>query len=158
MGRQLQGLETKADAARPIPLSQPELRREHEELDYQRLETVLLVEDDLDLNYALARRLQKAGLNVACAFDGPSALAKHKLFEPDVLVLDLCLPGMDGSKILHTIRMSPEMIEAPVIAITGKADASLERKVKRWGVWRLLRKPLSPKQLLQAVLDALEGV
>lgn len=158
MEKQLHEVEEKVDAARTVLSELPELQKEHEELDYQRLETVLLVEDDLDLNYALARRLQRAGLNVACAFDGPSALAKHKLFEPNVMVLDLCLPGMDGSKVLHSIRETPGMIEAPVIAITGKADPSLERKVTRWGVWRLLRKPVSPKQLLQTVLDALEGV
>ncbi len=158
MEKQLHEVEEKVDAARTVLPELPELEKEHEELDYQRLETVLLVEDDLDLNYALARRLQRAGLNVACAFDGPSALAKHKLFEPNVMVLDLCLPGMDGSKVLHSIRETPGMIEAPVIAITGKADPSLERKVTRWGVWRLLRKPVSPKQLLQTVLDALEGV
>lgn len=127
-------------------------------LEYQRLETVLLIEDDRDLNELLARRFRVAGLNVAKAFDGAAGLDKFKRLEPDAVVLDLGLPRMDGMKVLHNLRMTPGIRPVPVIVVTGTESEALLEKVRRWGVSDVLRKPVSPRALLAVVVDALEGI
>jgi DNA-binding response OmpR family regulator len=116
-----------------------------------------LIEDDRDLSRALAIRLQRAGLTVARAYDGPTGLEKYRLLEPEIIILDLGLPRMDGGKFLHFLRMTPGVTPVPIIVITGSSNVSLVTKAEHWGVTRILRKPLSPKELVDATLDALQG-
>lgn len=117
--------------------------------------TVLIVEDDPHLSSALRQRIEKAGLQVHAAFDGPSALMTYHAIEPDVVVLDLCLPGMDGARFLHFVRTTPGLRQAPVIAMTGAPDESLKAKVRSWGVSEFLEKPVSTRALAHSVLRAL---
>lgn len=127
------------------------------QLSYQRLETVLVIEDHEDLNHALALRLEHAGLNVARALDGMSGLRKYELLEPDVIVLDLHLPRMHGFKLLHTIRQMPSLEATPIIVVTGDPDPSIHERVRKWGVRSVLLKPVDPKDVVTEVLEALEG-
>jgi two-component system chemotaxis response regulator CheY len=125
---------------------------------FPRLETVLLIEDDRDLSRALTLRLQRAGLTVARAYDGPTGLERFRLLEPDLIILDLGLPRMDGAKFMHFLRMTPGIKAAPIIVITGSSNASLIHKAEHWGVTKILRKPISPRELVETTLDTLEGV
>jgi len=118
---------------------------------------VLLIEDDRELARALAVRLEGSGLIVARANDGPSGLEKLRLLQPDLIILDLRLPRMDGDRFLHFLRMSPDHRAIPVIVITGASDAALLEKVETWGISRLMRKPVSPKELMRAALDILQA-
>jgi DNA-binding response OmpR family regulator len=122
-----------------------------------RLQTVLLIEDDHELAHALALRLQGTGLAVARAHDGPSGLEKLRLLQPDLIILDLRLPRMEGDRFLRFLRMTPEHSAVPVIVITGASDAALIERVENWGISRLMRKPVSPKELLRAALDILQA-
>jgi len=135
------------------------IRAQREEvLDYQRLETVLLIEDDEELNSLLSKRFRSAGLMVARALDGASGLEMCRWLRPDLIVLDLGLPRLDGGKVLHHMRMEPGMRQSPILVITGSSNEALIRKAENWGVRRVLRKPVSPKELVRAAIDALEGV
>lgn len=143
------------DAARrsvPSPLDQEAGAREP-----RRLQTVLLIEDDRELAHALVLRLQVAGLIVARAHDGPSGLEKLRLLHPELIILDLRLPRMDGDRFLHFLRRTPAHSAVPVIVITGASDAALLEKVEHWGISRLMRKPVSPKELMRAALDLLRA-
>ncbi len=126
-------------------------------LEYQRMETVLVIEDQEDLNRALALRLQAAGLGVACAFDGIAGLEKIKRLEPDVIVLDLRLPRLHGFKLLHALRGQRNLREAPIVVITGDPDPEIEQRARRWGIRRVFRKPASMRDVVQEVLDSIEG-
>jgi DNA-binding response OmpR family regulator len=123
----------------------------------RRLQVVLLIEDDRELADALAVRLQGTGLTVARAQDGASGLEKVRLLHPDLIILDLRLPRMEGDRFLHFLRMTAEHSAVPVIVITGTSDAALLERVENWGVSRLMRKPVSPKELLRAALDILHA-
>ncbi len=147
----------RADDDVELTAARSQLQREPEVPKNQRLKTVLLIEDDRELAIALAERLQRAGLVVAKAHDGPSGLEKFRLLQPDVVILDLRLPRMDGDKFLLFLRMTPEYRSVPIIVITGISDDAYLEKVERWGVSRLLRKPVSPKELLRATLAVIEG-
>ena len=126
-------------------------------LNYQRLETVLIIEDQQDLNRALALRLQAEGLNVACAYDGPAGLDKIQLLEPDCVVLDLRLPGLDGFKLLHAVRNQLNLGEAPTLVMTGDPDPRIEERAERWGIRKVFRKPVALGMVVQEVLDTLKG-
>ena len=123
---------------------------------YQRLETVLVIEDQTELNHALALRLQHAGLNVASAFDGLSGLDKICHLEPDVILLDLHLPRLHGLKLLHRLRQRMNLREAPILALTGDLDPELARRAERFGVKRVFHKPVSAREIVAAVLKLLD--
>lgn len=136
----------------------PRLDQKRPAVRFRHLETVLLIEDDHELSRALTLRLQRAGLVVSRAYDGPTGLEKFRMLEPKVIILDLGLPRMDGGKFLHFLRMTPGIVQVPIIVITGSSNAALVHKAENWGVTKILRKPLSPRALVDATLDAIEGV
>lgn len=119
---------------------------------YQRLETVLIVEDEQDLNQALSLRLRAAGLNVASAFDGIAGLEKAALLEPDLIVLDLGLPRLHGYKLLESLRKEGKIHEAPILVITGDPSPNLETSARHWGIHRVFRKPLRLRSLVSEIL------
>ena len=144
----------------PERLAEPAAQSHRDEIgreETRRLRSVLLIEDDHELAHALALRLQGTGLAVARAYDGPSGLAKLRLLQPDLIILDLRLPHMEGDRFLHFLRMTPEHSAVPVIVITGASDPALLEKVESWGISMLMRKPVSPKELLRAALDILQA-
>jgi CheY-like chemotaxis protein len=144
----------------PERVAEPAAQSRRDEIGTEtqlRVLTDLLVEDDHELAHALALRLQGTGLAVARAYDGPSGLEKLRLLRPDLIILDLRLPRMEGDRFLHFLRMTPEHSAVPVIVITGASDPALLEKVEGWGISRLMRKPVSPKELLRAALDILQA-
>jgi len=133
-----------------------QLDRERTAGCYQRLETVLVVEDHPELNEALSLRLERAGLNVARAHDGIEALEKVRLLEPDLILLDIHLPRLHGFRLLERLRRLA-VDDIPILAMTGDPDPQVEERVERWGIRRFLRKPVDQRALVDTVLDVLEG-
>lgn len=80
---------------------------------------VLVVEDDPVINQALADRLTAEGYDVVRAFDGPAAVAAHAEHEPDVVVLDVMLPGFDGHEVCRRIQADRPV---PVLMLTARTD------------------------------------
>ncbi|QDU69549.1 response regulator [Engelhardtia mirabilis] len=126
-------------------------------INYQRLQTVLLIEDQEDLNRALATRLQWSGLNVESAFDGLTGLNKIETLDPDLILLDLCLPELHGFKLLHAIRHHSGLQQAPIIVLTGDTSPGIARRAARAGVRRVFRKPVSFGDVVEEAHAALEG-
>jgi DNA-binding response OmpR family regulator len=81
--------------------------------------TLLVVEDDPTINQALADRLTAEGFDVARAFDGPGALAAYEEHEPDLVVLDVMLPGVDGLEVCRRIQAQRPV---PVLMLTARVD------------------------------------
>ena len=79
---------------------------------------LLLVEDDSAMRTTLQRTLMRRGLNVDVAADGPSALAHWQTREPDAVVLDLSLPGLDGLQVLERARAMG--LRTPVLILTAR--------------------------------------
>ena len=126
-------------------------------LSYQRLETVLVVEDDPDLGHALETRLGKEGWNVSVAGDGQCGIEEVERLEPDIVLLDLGLPRMNGFRVLEEIRRSPLTDRVPIVVITGRSDPELERKMENWGVSAVFRKPVELAEVVEAVAEVLDG-
>lgn len=83
------------------------------------IHTVLVVEDDPTINQALADRLTAEGFTAVCAFDGPGAIAAYTAHEPDLIILDVMLPGFDGLEVCRRIQA---MRPIPVLMLTAKAQ------------------------------------
>lgn len=81
--------------------------------------TLLVVEDDPTINQALADRLTAEGFDVVCAFDGPGALAAYEDSAPDLVILDVMLPGFDGLEVCRRIQTQRPV---PVLMLTAKVD------------------------------------
>ena len=117
----------------------------------ERAPLVLLVDDAEDARHLYAGFLANAGLRVAQAADGGHALWKVGTLLPNVVVMDLLMPVLDGWEATRKIKAHPKTKHVAVIVLSGHADeAELQRAVEA-GADVLLTKPCSPEVLLAAV-------
>jgi DNA-binding response OmpR family regulator len=100
---------------------------------------VLVVDDEVTFADTLAQRLKMRDLKVGTAYDGEEALSKVKKEEPDVMVLDLKMPGMHGMEVLREIRKAYPEIQ--VIILTGHGTDKDEEEAKNLGGFDYLKKP-----------------
>ncbi|PIT92617.1 MAG: response regulator [Candidatus Harrisonbacteria bacterium CG10_big_fil_rev_8_21_14_0_10_42_17] len=93
--------------------------------------TILLVEDDRFLSSLLKNRLQKDAFEVETAMSGTEALEKLKTLRPDIVLLDIILPGKSGFEILEEIKSDPQIQNTPVIIISNLGqEGDVERMMK----------------------------
>jgi CheY-like chemotaxis protein len=114
---------------------------------------ILLVDDNVDAAEVLAEALRHAGHEVREEHDGTCALAALGEFRPDVILLDLGLPGMDGFEVARRLRADPEHGNTRVIAITGYGQDADRKRTAELGIARHLVKPVD----LATVIEAIEG-
>jgi two-component system CheB/CheR fusion protein len=115
---------------------------------------VLVVEDNLDSADMMDFMLKLGGHEVRTAHDGPAALEAARLFQPQVVLCDIGLPGMNGYEIAARLRAAPEFNQALLIALTGYGQEEARRRAKEAGFDYHLVKPIKPSAL-SALLDSL---
>jgi CheY-like chemotaxis protein len=101
---------------------------------------ILVVEDDADACESIARFLRAAGHSVSCSSNGREALASMMDKRPDLVLLDVKLPEMDGVTFLTVVRSYVRLADMPVFIITGVDDEVLLAKLATLGVKRVFRK------------------
>jgi PAS domain S-box-containing protein len=114
---------------------------------------VLVVDDNVDAAESIAMVLRVAGYDVRCAHDGPSALQAAGSYHPEVVVLDIGLPGMTGYDVARQLRKQPEFSRTPILAVTGYGQDDDRRKSREAGFDAHLTKPVDP-DALQAFVAA----
>jgi CheY-like chemotaxis protein len=117
-------------------------------------DSVLVVDDNQDAADLLATIVRMHGYRVEVAHDGPSALDRLDGFSPNVIILDIGLPDMDGYELARRIRERPEQRRAKLIALTGYGQRSDHERSTEAGFALHLVKPINAGQLLDT-LDAL---
>lgn len=117
---------------------------------------VLLVEDEEQLRRVMKDLLQREGYRVAEARDGVQALDEVDRFAPDVIILDLNLPGLDGYGVLAQLRSRPATRDIPVMVLTAKGDEDNEVRVFELGADDFVTKPFRARALT-ARLEAMLG-
>ncbi len=118
---------------------------------------IMAVDDERHIVRLIQVNLERSGFQVVTAFDGPEALRKVEADRPDLIVLDVMMPKMDGFEVLKRLQANPETREIPVIMLTAKAqDADVFRG---WasGVSAYLTKPFNPLELITFVKRILSG-
>jgi two-component system, OmpR family, alkaline phosphatase synthesis response regulator PhoP len=118
---------------------------------------ILAVDDERHIVRLVEVNLQRAGYEVVTAYDGREALEKVKAENPDLVVLDVMMPYMDGFEVLKNLKADPATAEIPVIMLTAKAqDADVFRGWQS-GVDCYLTKPFNPMELLTFVKRIFES-
>jgi len=109
---------------------------------------VLLVEDDIEARDMLTRRLERKGFEVVIAVDGQAGIDMATSSSPDIILMDLSLPVIDGWEATRKIKADPATQSIPVIALTAHAMAGDEQKALEAGCDDYDIKPIDFKRLL----------
>jgi DNA-binding response OmpR family regulator len=119
---------------------------------------VLVVEDDKDIADLIAHYLQKAGHSVDAAASGTAALQRVKASAPDLILLDLMLPGLDGLLVCQALRGDPATAAIPIIMLTARGEESERIAGLELGADDYVTKPFSPRELTARVAALLRRV
>jgi two-component system phosphate regulon response regulator PhoB len=112
---------------------------------------VLLIEDDRALSEVLAYNLNKAGFEVILSFDGRDGLHQAQAKQPDIILLDVMLPIMDGIEVCRRLRGSPETESFKIVLLTAKSEETDQLVGFSVGADDYVTKPFSVKVLLERV-------
>jgi len=110
---------------------------------------ILVVEDNPDLAYGLRNNLEIEGYDVDVVEDGTQGLARARVGGPDLIILDLMLPGMDGYRVLRALR--DEGRRMPVLILTARGEEADKVRGLRLGADDYVTKPFSPRELLARI-------
>ena len=119
------------------------------------MEHILIVEDEIDIAQLVSFNLEREGYSSDIVHDGREGLEKILKDQPDLVILDLMLPGMDGYQILKEMQRDTRSNSIPVLMLTAKSQIDDRIKGLELGADDYLTKPFSPKELLlraQAIL------
>lgn len=117
---------------------------------------VLVVDDYADATDVWALYLQSAGFDVDTAADGPDAIARALDGRPDLVVMDLNLPGCSGIEVARTLRADPRTADLPLIAVTGSADRR-DLDAARPLFQAVVAKPCDPAELVAQIRRLVSG-
>ncbi|HIC94297.1 MAG TPA: response regulator [Anaerolineae bacterium] len=115
----------------------------------------MIVDDEVNIRTALKYRLKKEGYSVLLAVDGLEALDKVASERPDLIILDLMLPRMDGYQVLERLKGDPRTADIPVIVLTARGGRGDRARSLELGAASFVAKPFSPRQLVAEVKRAL---
>ncbi len=120
---------------------------------HDRAPRTVVVDDNHDAVDLLATLLEANGMEVLTAADGPSGIALIRSQQPDVAVVDLGLPGIDGFGVIETLRMECPDLKTRFVALTGYGDASAVERTKRAGFRSHLVKPAPASAILACLRE-----
>jgi CheY-like chemotaxis protein len=118
--------------------------------------TVLLCDNEEPLRALARAALDGSGYEIAEARDGDEAVERARALRPDVIVLDMMMPGRSGIEVLAELQADPATAGIPVLMLTARAQAADRQAAARAGAARFLAKPFSPRELA-AVVGELVG-
>ena len=118
---------------------------------------VLVVDDSPTVRKIVQLTLQRERIRVVTAGDGLSALAAVSDTQPDLILLDIMLPRMDGYNICHLVRNNPEYRELPIIMLSGKDGIFDKMRGKLAGSTEYMTKPFDSTELVQTVRRYLDA-
>jgi two-component system cell cycle response regulator DivK len=116
---------------------------------------ILVVEDAEDNRRILRDLLSMAGYDLVEAYDGVEGVAKAAEHKPDLILMDIQMPVMDGYEATRRIKADPALKSIPVIAVTSYALSGDEEKTRAAGCDGYIAKPFSPRQMLAKVREVL---
>jgi len=118
--------------------------------------TVMIVDDSLVIRAVVQAGLELEGYQVIQAEDGTAALDQCRLRPPDVILLDIVMPGLDGYQVLAQLKANPDLSHIPVVFLTGRTNMADVVAGLRAGAHDYLKKPFEPEELLARVGSAIQ--
>ena len=116
---------------------------------------ILVIEDTEDNRQIIRDLMTSAGYQMIEAVDGIEGVAAAEREKPDLILMDIQLPGIDGYEATRRIRAIPDLAKVPIIAVTSYALSGDEAKTREAGCDGYVAKPFSPRQLLAKVREFL---
>jgi DNA-binding response OmpR family regulator len=113
--------------------------------------TVLIIEDEKLIIVSTQMVLEAAGFRVESATNGEDGIAKAKALTPDLILLDIMMPGIDGWETLTRLKRDQETATIPVIIFTAREHARGHQKSAEMGAADYFRKPFEPDELIELV-------
>jgi len=118
---------------------------------------ILIVEDETDIAQLVKLYLEKDGFRTTIATTGAEGLKQIKSDRPDMVILDLMLPEMDGFEVVHRLSLNPDWREIPVILLTARDLSHEERRALDMGTSRIIQKGNYSRDELLAELRVVTG-
>lgn len=112
---------------------------------------VLIVDDEPSIAKILRKQMEVAGFDVSVAVDGEEGLAKIRDGRPELVILDVMLPKMNGHQVCSTVKQDPELKVIPILMLTAKAQRQDQEEAKTCGAEAYLTKPFQLDELLEKV-------
>jgi len=119
--------------------------------------TILVVDDDPELVTILRITLESKGFNVRCAYSGKDLFAGLEELKPDLIILDIMMPEMDGLKVLTRLKGDPGTASIPVILLTAKVQQEDVIEGYKMGADYYITKPFTNTQMLEGINLILGG-
>lgn len=113
--------------------------------------TVMVVDDSVTVRKVTTRLLERQGMNVVTAKDGVDAITQLQEFKPDIMLLDIEMPRMDGFEVATLVRHDPQLADLPIIMITSRTGEKHRERAMAIGVNDYLGKPYQEAQLLDRI-------
>jgi len=113
--------------------------------------TILLVDDEPDLLESLAIRIKASGYNVLMAIDGLDALKKARTLNPDMIILDLMLPKMDGYKVARLLKFDSRYSHIPILILSARGQDLDKEMAKNAGADDYMVKPFESSDLISRI-------
>ena len=115
------------------------------------MKKILIADDETAIRLLIHSTLENEEYQIIESKNGPDTLEKYRAEAPDLLILDLMMPGIGGAEVCGRIRSDPEAKQAPIIILTAKGKISDEAARQEFGADFYLTKPFSPLELLACV-------
>lgn len=114
---------------------------------------VLIVEDEPNIVESLSFILKREGCAITTELDGVAGLARLNVDRPDVLILDVMLPKLDGFQVLKQIRSDANLAELPILMLTAKGQQKDRQTAEELGVNAFITKPFSNQEVVKLVME-----
>lgn len=124
-------------------------------METQQVIRLLIVDDETRFLNAIAQRLRKRGFDVQTATNGPEAIDLARKERFDIALLDLKMPGMDGSEVLRVLKEEHDFLEAIILTGHGSLESAVE--LTRLGAYSYLPKPYEMDKLIQVLKEAYQA-
>ncbi len=135
-----------------IAIRLEEMRRQEEVHDAMpKGKTILVVDDSPTVRKLIAGKLEKSGHHVICAVDGVDGLTRMEEGLPDLILLDIAMPRMDGYQVCKQIRSNPAAKDIPIVMISGKDGFFDKVRGRMAGTTGYITKPFGPETLMKAL-------
>jgi len=118
---------------------------------------VLIAEDEPNIVESLSFVLGREGFEVSAVLDGQAALERLRADPPDMLILDVMLPRVNGFEVLKQVKSDPSLRSIPVIVLTAKGQAHDRRMAEELGVDGFMTKPFSNREIVEQVRRLARG-
>ena len=116
---------------------------------------VLVIDDEMLLRSLVAMQLRRHQFEVATAENGPNGLALTRHFKPDIIILDIMMPDMDGFEVFEVLKSKPETASIPVLFLTASISKLHNAQAELAGAAGYIVKPYRPEQLIEKITAVL---